>query len=133
MKTDQQIYEGVRSIVIDALVAEEEDVTPKARLTDDLGAESIDYLDIFFHVEKMFGVRIEANEQTVNSVLHDEKYVREGMITDEGIEELRRRLPEVDLAPLDESRDVRRFPSVFTVQGIVNLVKARLAADAGVA
>ena len=130
MMTDKEIYESVRAIIVDALAVEEEEVTAGARLTDDLGAESIDYLDIFFQIEKKLGVRIEVNERVVNTLMNDERFVRESMITDEGMEELRRQLPNADLGPLEETRDVRRFTSIFTVEGVVNMVKSRLAESA---
>jgi acyl carrier protein len=126
---DSEIYENVRSIIMDALAVEADDITPGARLTDDLGAESIDYLDIFFQIEKKLGIRIEVNERVVNTVLNDEQFVRDGWITDDGLEELRRQLPSIDLTPLEEGRDVRRFTSIFTVEGITNMVKSRLAAN----
>lgn len=126
---DSEIYENVRSIIMDALAVEADDITPGARLTDDLGAESIDYLDIFFQIEKKLGIRIEVNERVVNTVLNDERFVRDGWITDDGLEELRRQLPSIDLALLEEGRDVRRFTSIFTVEGITNMVKSRLAAN----
>lgn len=130
MMTDSQIYESVRAIIVDALAVDEEEVTAGARLTDDLGAESIDYLDIFFQIEKKLGVRIEVNERVVNTLMNDERFVRESRITDEGMEELRRQLPNADLGPLEETRDVRRFTSIFTVEGVVNMVKSRLAENA---
>ncbi len=127
---DHEIYEHVRSIIMDALAVEADEITPEARLTDDLGAESIDYLDIFFQIEKKLGIRIEVNERVVNTVLNDERFVHDGRITDDGIEELRRQLPSIDLAPLEECRDVRRFTSIFTVEGIAGMVRARLAKNA---
>lgn len=131
--TENDVYQIIRGILIDALGVEEEDVRPEARLTDDLGAESIDYLDIFFQIEKKLGVRIEVNEQVVSTLTTDERFVRESAITDEGMAELRRQLPNIDLRPLEESRDVRRFTSVFTVQGLVDMVRSRLADDINVA
>ena len=125
--TDSEIRDKLRAIIVEALGVDEEDVTPGARLTDDLGAESIDYLDIFFQIEKAFGVRVDVNERVISTIMNDERFVRESAITDEGMDELRRQLPGIDLGPLEESRDVRRFTSIFTVESVMDLVKARLA------
>lgn len=125
--TESEIQDKVRAIIVDALGVEEDDVTPGARLTDDLGAESIDYLDIFFQIEKAFGVRVDVNERVISTIMNDERFVRESAITDEGMEELRRQLPGIDLGPLEQTRDARRFTSIFTVESVVDLVKSRLA------
>ena len=128
---DTDIYHSVVPIIAEALGVEEDEVLPHVRLTDDLGAESIDYLDIFFQIEKTFGIRIEANERVLKTVMSDERFVRDGRVTDEGIQQIRQQLPSVDVTPLDETRDPARFPSVFTVHSVVEMVRTRLAESAG--
>ncbi len=124
--TDDEIYEKVRQIVANALGVEEEEVTPEARLTDDLGAESIDFLDIFFQVDKTFGVKIDAHEKIMNTVANDDRFVQGGTITDAGMEELRRQLPGIDLESLEQSRNMVDFLRTFTVDGVVRLTRAKL-------
>ena len=123
--TEDKIYQSVKQILVDALGVEEEEVTLEARLTDDLGAESIDYLDIVFRMEKTFGIRIDRDEMMVGSSISEE-YVQEGRITDAGMEELRRRFPYGGLEALDQSRDIRDFLHVFTVQTLVKIAAAKL-------
>ena len=123
--TQSEIYAKVQKAVVDALGVEEEEVTPDARLTDDLGAESIDYLDIAFRLERAFGITIKPSEISLGNLTTDE-YVQDGRITDAGMEELRRRLPYVDLDGLESSRDVAHFLSVFTVGALVRFVEAKL-------
>ncbi len=122
--TDSEIYEEVRPIVVDALGVEQEEVALQSRLMDDLGAESIDFLDVFFRVERVFGVKLDTS---ASAAMNDERFVREGAVTDEGMEELRRRLPGVDLSQVEQSRKLQDIEKAFTVASIVEMVKARLA------
>jgi acyl carrier protein len=112
---------------VEALGVEDEEINTEARLMDDLGAESIDFLDIFFRVERAFGVRMDAS---ASAMMGDERYVRDGTITDEGLEEVRRRLPNVDLTLVEKSRLVQDIERGFTVGSLVEMVKARLAENA---
>lgn len=123
--TQSEIYTKVQKVVVDALGVDEEEVTPDARLTDDLGAESIDYLDVAYRLERAFGITIKPSEISMGSLTTDE-HVQDGRITDAGMEELRRRLPYVDLDVLERSRDMGRFLSVFTVGALVRFVEAKL-------
>jgi len=122
---NEDVYRQVQRIVVEALAVEEEEVTPDARLTDDLGAESIDDLDIQFKLERAFGIKIEPNEMFMGDV-PPEQFVRDGKITDLGMTELRQRLPHACLDLLEQSRDVKDFRSVFTVDALVRFVMAKL-------
>ena len=62
MPTRDEIYTKVRGVLVEALGVDEEEVTPDATLSGDLGAESIDYLDISFRVEKEFAIKIPKGE-----------------------------------------------------------------------
>ena len=124
--TREEIYGKIRTILVGALGIEEEEVTPAARLTEDLGAESIDFLDIAFQTERTFGVRIEPEEMLMGALL-SEPYVTEGKITDLGMAELRRRLPQANFDGLERSRDVADIRSVFTVETLVSFVVTKLA------
>jgi acyl carrier protein len=123
--TESEIYTKVQRAVADALAVDEEEVTPDARLTEDLGAESIDFLDIAFNLEKAFGITIKPNEMLTGNIV-SEQYVGEGRITDAGMEELRRRLPHGNFEVLERSRAVKDFLSVFTVEALVRFVRAKL-------
>ncbi|MEO0587542.1 MAG: phosphopantetheine-binding protein, partial [Planctomycetota bacterium] len=54
--SNEEIYEKVQGILVEALGVDDDEVTPEAKIEADLGAESIDYLDILFHFEKEFGL-----------------------------------------------------------------------------
>ena len=122
--TESEIYRKVQGVVVEALGVDEEEVTPDARLTADLGAESIDYLDIGFQLQNAFGFQIGANELIVGNI--SDQYVQDGRITDEGMEELERRLPHVRWDALERSRDPNDFLNVFTVDALVRFVQAKL-------
>lgn len=123
--TGSEVYRQVQKIVADELAVDEDDVVPEARLTEDLGAESIDYLAIQFRIEKVFGFKAEPNAMLMGE-MPPEQFVQDGKITDVGMAELRRRLPHVCLDVLEQSRDVRDFRSVFTVDALVRFVSAKL-------
>lgn len=123
--TESEVYRNVQRAVVEALAVDEEEVTPDARLTEDLGAESIDYLDIAFRLEQIFKISIKPNELIVGNFTSDE-YVQDGRITDAGIEELRRRLPHVNFDALERTRDMNDFLSAFTVDTLVRFVQAKL-------
>ncbi len=123
--TESEIFAKVQKVLVNALAVEEKDVVPDARLTDDLGAESIDYLDIAFQTERTFGLKIQPNEMLMGDLLPD-VYLQDGKITDAGREELRRRLPHVRLGELERSRNVGDFRKVFTVDALVRFVREKL-------
>lgn len=124
--TEAEVFEKVREVLENALAVDEEEVTPEAKLTEDLGAESIDFLDIVFQLEKAFGIKIDQKEMFPEDVLNDDAYVSDGKVTDEGIAKLRTLLPHVDLDEFDGDRKVENFSNVFTVNAIVKFVQARI-------
>ncbi len=128
--TQDEVFGKVQEVLEDALGVDEDEVTPEAKLVEDLGAESIDFLDIVFRLEKAFGIKIEQSELFPESVLNDPTYVQDGKVTDAGMAELRSRLPHADLSEFEQSRDVEDFANVFTVDAIVKFVQSRLGAAA---
>ena len=124
--THDEVYEKVQEVLIDALGVDDDEVTPEATLVGDLGAESIDFLDIVFRLEKAFDIKIDQSELFPDKVLQDPTYVQDGKITDTGMEELKKRLPHADLTPIEQSRSVDDVPSVFTVDAITKFVESRV-------
>jgi acyl carrier protein len=124
--TQEQVFAKVRQVLVDALGVDEEEVQPQSRLVADLGAESIDFLDIVFRLEKAFGIKIQQSELFPENVLNDPRYVVSGKVTDAGMAELRQRLPHSDLSAFDKSRSVQDFSNVFTTDAIVKFVQAKL-------
>ena len=124
--TKDEVFEKVREVLEEALGVDEDEVTPEATLGGDLGAESIDYLDIVFRLEKAFGIKISQAELMADNVLSDPQYVVDGKVTDLGMSELRKQLPHADLDAFDASRQVDEFPNIFTVESMVKFVQGKL-------
>lgn len=124
--TYDEVFEKVREVLEEALGVDEDEVTPEATLGGDLGAESIDYLDIVFRLEKTFGIKISQAELMADNVLSDPQFVQDGKVTDLGMAELRKQLPHADLDKFDASRQVDEFPNIFTVESMVKFVQSKL-------
>ena len=124
--SDQDVFEKVQEVLEEALGVDADEVTPTATIGEDLGAESIDYLDISFRLEKAFDIKIGETEMFDQSVLSDPQYVQDGKVTDLGMDELRKQLPHADLDKFDASRQVDEFPNIFTVESMVKFVQSKL-------
>ena len=130
----EEIYKKVQAVLVDALGVDEEDVVPTATLRDDLGAESIDFLDIVFRLEKAFTTdparkfTIPKGELFPENLLSDARYVRDGRVTPEGLAELKKRMPHSDFSLFEKDPDINKMQSLFTVDAIVNYVEMKLAA-----
>jgi acyl carrier protein len=124
--SQDQILEKMTEVLIDALGVDDDEVTADAKLVDDLGAESIDFLDISFRLEKTFSIKIDQGEMFPDNILSDPAFVQDGKITDEGMAKLRERLPYADLDAFEADRTVDGFSNVFTVQTLVKFVESKL-------
>jgi len=126
---EKVIYEKVKESVIEALGVDEEEVIPHAVLFDDLGAESLDLLDIVFRLEKEFGIKIPRGGIQAEALsaegenLKEEDLVVDGVLTPLGIEKLKEVMPEVDPARITEGFRADDIPTLFTVQTFVNITK----------
>lgn len=129
--TQDEIFEKVKATLIDALNADDDAVTPAARLQADLGAESIDFLDIVFRLEREFGIKIPRGELFPESVFQgDPSLVADGVVTPKGLDELRKAMPFADPAELDKFAADPKLDSMgnlFTVNLIVRYIERKLA------
>jgi len=121
----EEIYTKVQGVLVDALGVDEEQVKPTARLRQDLGAESIDFLDIVFRLERAFGIKIPRGEMIPENVMTDPNYVQNGRVTPAGMTELKKRMPYVDLSEFEKDPQVDQLP--FTVDAVVNYVQTKVA------
>ena len=127
--TRDEVYSKVQGVLVDALGVDEEEVTPTATLKDDLGAESIDYLDIVFRLEKAFNIKIPRGElfpEDLESVRNDPKYVQAGRVTPDGMAEFKRRMPYTDFSEFEKDPVVDKAGMLLTVDTIVNYVESKL-------
>src|SRR5258705_9248473 len=95
--TKDEVFKKVQTALIDALGVDEEEVTPEATMVGDLGAESIDFLDIVFRLEKTFNIKIPRGELFPEDILSNAEYVQDGKLTAEGLAQLKQRMPFADL------------------------------------
>jgi len=127
MSVSEQIYGRVARVLVDALSVDEHEVTPVASLQGDLGAESIDFLDIVFRLEREFAIKIPRGELFPESVFQgDPEFVQEGRVTDQGMGELRSRMPYADLNGFDHDRKLSAVPDLFTVDMVTRYIAWKL-------
>jgi acyl carrier protein len=123
----EEIFKKVQDVLVDALGLDEDDVTEEATLMGDLGAESIDFLDIVFRLEKTFNIKVPREELfPAESVLNNPEFVSGGKLTSKGLAELRARMPHTDLSDFEKDPDVNKIADLFTVGAIVNFLEAKL-------
>ncbi len=122
MATREDIFQKVQSTLVDALVVDPEEVRPEATLTGDLGAESIDFLDIVFRLEKTFNIKIPRGDLFPEDVLTDPSFVQDGRLTAAGAEELKKRMPWA-ADHITEGLDIQ---DLFTVDMIVRFIEMKL-------
>jgi acyl carrier protein len=131
MIDEKEILKKVQESIVEALGVDEEDAPPGAVLFDDLGAESLDLLDIVFRLEKIFGIKVPRGgiQQDLldEEGLKEEEVLIDGALTARGAEELKKRMPEVDGERIVEGFRIDDIPMLFTVQTFVNIVKRALA------
>jgi acyl carrier protein len=128
MSASEEIYRKVANVLVEALSVEEDDLTPKATLQGDLGAESIDFLDIVFRLEREFGIKIPRGELFPESVFQgDPDFVQAGRVTNQGMGELRARMPYADLGAFDQDRRLSAVSDLFTVGLVTRYVEWKLA------
>jgi acyl carrier protein len=133
MSAAGDIYTRVARVLAESLNADEEDVTPGATLQGDLGAESIDFLDIVFRLEQEFDIRIPPDELFPESILAgNSEFVQDGCVTDQGLAELRSCMPHADLSGFEGDRRLSAVPDLFTVGLVSSYVAWKLDRDSQV-
>ena len=128
MPTYEQIFEKVQATLVDALGVDEDEVTRDATLQGDLGAESIDFLDIVFRLERNFGIKIPRGELFPENLTADPEWIADGKLTTKGVEELKTRLPFADITKIEEDPSVEKIGDLYTVDMLVQYVQSKLAA-----
>src|SRR5438067_10165506 len=128
MPSQDEIFQKVSATLVDALNVEEDEIRPSSRLQGDLGAESIDFLDIVFRLEREFGIKIPRNELFPESIFQgDPEFVQNGKVTDKGLAELRSRMPFADLSTFEQNPELAKISDLFTVEMITRYIEGKLA------
>jgi acyl carrier protein len=127
--SQDEVFQKVKEVLVDALGVDEDEVTPKARLMADLGAESIDFLDIVFRLEKTFGIKIAREELfPAEGLLSSSELVVDGRLTEKGLGLLKKQLPHVDMAEFQKDPVLAKLGDLFTVAAIVKFLSQRVGA-----
>jgi acyl carrier protein len=126
MPTKDEIFEKIRNALVEALGVDEDEVKPEATLVGDLGAESIDFLDIVFRLEKAFDIKIPRGELFPEDVLTNADYIQDGKVTAAGLAELRRRMPFANLDEFAKNPVVQDFGNVLTVADMCRFVETKV-------
>lgn len=127
MPSKEEIFAKVQEALIDALGVEEDEVTPEATLQGDLDAESIDFLDIVFRLEKAFNIKIERGELFPEDILTDSSFVSDGKVNAAGIVKLKERMPFADLSAFEADPQVQKLGKQLTVRDMCGFVEYKLA------
>ncbi|MBN1346834.1 MAG: acyl carrier protein [Phycisphaerae bacterium] len=126
----QEIFENVKEVLVEALGVDEDEVTEDAKLSSDLGAESIDYLDMVFRLEKIFDIKIPRGELFNEEIFNNPDYVDSGKMTEAGLAKLKESMPHVDFTEFEADPDVNKMTESFTVKTLVNYIESKLGAAA---
>jgi acyl carrier protein len=122
------VFGKVKEVLVDALGVDDDEIKEEATLTGDLGAESIDFLDIVFRLEKTFSIKIPRGELFPDDILNNAEYVESGRMTAKGLATLKNAMPHADFSEFAKDPDVSKMPNLFTVKTIVNYVTTKMAA-----
>jgi acyl carrier protein len=122
------VFDKVKEVLVDALGVDDDEIREEASLIGDLGAESIDFLDIVFRLEKTFSIKIPRGELFPEDILNNPEYVEGGKMTSKGLTTLKTAMPHADFSEFEKDPDVSKMTNLFTVKTIVNYVATKMAA-----
>lgn len=122
----ENVYPKVSKIIADVLVLDDDEVSLSSRLITDLGAESIDFLDLVFQLEKEFSIKIPRGqlEKNARGTLSESEFEKDGVITKAGMEALKKYLCEVPEEHFKQDMKVNEIPMLFTVETFCKLIVA---------
>ena len=126
MPTKEEVFQKIQTARVDALGVDEDEVVADATLVGDLGAESIDFLDIVFRLEKAFNIEIPRAELFPEDILTNAQYVRDGKVTETGVAELKKRMPFADLSKFEANPLVQEFGNLLTVNDMCRYVCSKI-------
>src|SRR5260370_31368647 len=127
MRSKEEIYNKVSATLVEALNVDEDEIKPTATLQGDLGAESSDFVDIVFRLEREFAIKIPRGELFPESIFQgDPEFVHGGKVTEKGLAELRTKMPFADLSKFEDNPEVSAISDLFTVDMITRYIQGKL-------
>lgn len=120
----ESVYPKIREIIADVLVVDEAEISLSSRLISDLGAESIDFLDLVFQLEKEFAIKLPRGqlEKNARGDLAEDEFEQGGVLTEKGMLALKQYLSEVPSEYFKPGMKVNEIPMLFTVETFCKLV-----------
>ncbi|MBN2374984.1 MAG: acyl carrier protein [Sedimentisphaerales bacterium] len=123
----EEIYDKVSEILVEALGVDDDEISEGATLMGDLGAESIDFLDIVFQLEKSFGIKIPREELfPAENLQNNPDLVSDGKLTEVGVAQLKSSMPHVDFTEFEKDPDLNKIPDLFQVKSIINYIEGKV-------
>jgi acyl carrier protein len=128
MPTSDDVFTRVRALIADSLAVEASAITPQSRLIDDLGADSLDFVDLTFAIEKAFGVKLREAELNFLARLDfsSPAVMQGGYLTRDTITSIRPLLPALDRTPDPDRVTPGELFSLLTVETLCLMVQRRL-------
>lgn len=128
--TEQSTIDTVRTCIAEALSVDDADVAVDSNLMDDLGADSLAFLDIVFQLEQAFDIEITRGEmeRAARGEMTDEEFAPEGVISEAGLARLRELMPEA-ADRIKPGLKPQLILTLFTVKTFVNMVEGKLRGD----
>ena len=128
--TDDEVLQKLLPLIGEVTGVPDDQIRWDSVLMSDMGAESLDLLDLSFLVEERFGILLEADaiERQATQRMGDVPYEQDGVLTEAGLTELRRALPELDGPRLVHPFRKTEIPSLLTVGVFVRLIQRKLQA-----
>ena len=124
--TKDEVFEKVKDALVDALGVDDDEVTPESTMVGDLGAESIDFLDIVFKLEKAFDISIPREELFPDDILTNADLVVDGKLTENGLTQLKERMPFLNLTKFESDPQVQNFGNLLTVRDLCSYVATKV-------
>lgn len=125
MPTSDEVFDKVKEALVDALGVDDDEVTEEATMVGDLGAESIDFLDIVFRLEKAFAINIPREDLFPDDILTNAQYIVDGKLTEDGLKQLKSRMPFADFSRFEKNPMVQDFGNMLTVKDLCNYVSMK--------
>jgi len=125
MSVKPEVFSKVQEALVDALGVDDDEVTEEATMVGDLGADSIDFLDIVFKLEKAFEITIPRDELFPDDILTNAEYIDGGKVTDAGLAKLKERMPFADLTKFEQNPLVQDFGNLLTVKDLCKYVETK--------
>src|SRR6202453_5380374 len=127
MPSQEEIFSKVSATLVEALNVDEDEIKPISTLQADMCAESIDFLDIVFRLEREFGIKIPRGELFPEAIFQgDPEFVQNGKVTDKGLSELRTKMPFADLSKFEKNPALTSISDLFTVEMIARYIEGKL-------